>query len=188
MKGEVMSAGAIMPTEDFYTSSSAIKEKEAERDKGKTDVSSDAFMQLLVTQMTHQDPLEPMKNEQMMAQLAQLQTLEEQRDMTKQVTSMTEELTAMRAERNSSSDSLLSALNSNSQLMFVSLEAARLGGQISTASGLLGKDVTGITRDAAGTETEFSGVANSVTVEDGLAYLNFPTGERMAVVDISKVE
>lgn len=37
----------------------------------------DAFMDLLVTQMKNQDPLEPTKNEAMLAQLAQFQSLEE---------------------------------------------------------------------------------------------------------------
>ena len=37
----------------------------------------DAFMDLLVTQMKNQDPLEPTKNEEMLAQLAQFQSLDE---------------------------------------------------------------------------------------------------------------
>ncbi|MBL8802729.1 MAG: hypothetical protein JNN27_12075 [Planctomycetes bacterium] len=37
----------------------------------------DAFMKLLVQQMKNQDPLEPAKNEEMLAQLAQFQNLEE---------------------------------------------------------------------------------------------------------------
>jgi len=35
------------------------------------------FLQLLVTQMKHQDPLNPMGNEQMLAQLAQFSSLEQ---------------------------------------------------------------------------------------------------------------
>ncbi|MCC7010954.1 MAG: flagellar hook capping protein [Planctomycetes bacterium] len=41
----------------------------------------DAFMDLLVTQMKNQDPLEPTKNEDMLAQLAQFQSLEEMNDL-----------------------------------------------------------------------------------------------------------
>jgi flagellar basal-body rod modification protein FlgD len=37
----------------------------------------DAFMSLLVMQMKNQDPMEPTKNDQMLAQLAQFQSLEE---------------------------------------------------------------------------------------------------------------
>lgn len=184
-----MSAGAVsLPQEDFYTSTSAARAAKAEASKGKSEVSSDAFMQLLVTQMTNQDPLEPMSNEQMMAQLAQLQTLEEQRDMTSLVKEMTGEMKAMRETNQTSLTDLLNAINTNDQAVFVSLEAARLEGQISTASSLIGKSVTGTITDAAGTESEFSGTAASVSISGGIAYLNFPGGEHMAVVDVKKVE
>ena len=41
----------------------------------------DAFMNLLVMQMKNQDPMEPTKNDQMLAQLAQFQSLEEMNDL-----------------------------------------------------------------------------------------------------------
>ena len=43
-----------------------------------------AFLHLLVTQLRHQDPLEPLRNEDFLAQLAQFQTLEQQIAMTRQ--------------------------------------------------------------------------------------------------------
>ena len=41
------------------------------------DISPDAFMKLFVTQMQHQDPTQPMDTNQMMAQLAQLSTVQQ---------------------------------------------------------------------------------------------------------------
>lgn len=41
----------------------------------------DAFLQLLVTQLTHQDPLAPMEDREYIAQLAQLSTLEQMTTM-----------------------------------------------------------------------------------------------------------
>jgi len=41
------------------------------------DISPDAFMRLFVTQMQHQDPTQPMDTNQMMAQLAQLSTVQQ---------------------------------------------------------------------------------------------------------------
>jgi flagellar basal-body rod modification protein FlgD len=41
----------------------------------------DTFMKLLVTQMRNQDPLQPAKNEQMLAQLAQFSSLEQMQDL-----------------------------------------------------------------------------------------------------------
>ena len=43
----------------------------------KNRVTGDEFLQLLVTQLRHQDPLEPLSSEQLMTQLAQFQSLEE---------------------------------------------------------------------------------------------------------------
>lgn len=45
--------------------------------KPNNDMGKDAFMQLLVTQLQHQDPLNPMDNQEMMAQMAQFTALEQ---------------------------------------------------------------------------------------------------------------
>jgi flagellar basal-body rod modification protein FlgD len=39
------------------------------------------FMQILLVQLTHQDPLEPMNNAEMMSQFSQLNSLQELRDI-----------------------------------------------------------------------------------------------------------
>lgn len=57
-----------------------IKENIINKDtsqQSKSQVSKDQFMQLLVTQMKYQDPLKPMDNEAMLAQLAQFSSLEQ---------------------------------------------------------------------------------------------------------------
>lgn len=48
---------------------------------GATAVDKDAFMKLLVLQLQNQDPLNPMENEQMLAQLAQFSSLEQMQEM-----------------------------------------------------------------------------------------------------------
>jgi len=45
---------------------------------GQDKLTTDHFLQLLVTQLQHQDPLNPMSNEDFLAQLAQFQGLQEQ--------------------------------------------------------------------------------------------------------------
>lgn len=47
----------------------------------------DAFLQLLVTQLSYQDPTEPMSNQDFSAQLAQYSTLEEMQKMNTNLTS-----------------------------------------------------------------------------------------------------
>lgn len=61
--GSVTTGTGVTSSTDTYVRSSKI--------------SRDDFLKLLIAQMTHQDPLQPMDNEQFISQMAQLQTLEE---------------------------------------------------------------------------------------------------------------
>ncbi len=45
---------------------------------GQSELNTDQFLQLLVTQLQNQDPLEPLSNEDFLTQLAQFQSLQEQ--------------------------------------------------------------------------------------------------------------
>jgi flagellar basal-body rod modification protein FlgD len=47
------------------------------------------FLQLLTTQLQNQDPLEPIKNEEWLAQLAQFNSLEQMQNLNKTMTSLT---------------------------------------------------------------------------------------------------
>lgn len=76
----------------------------------------DAFMRLLVQQMRNQDPLEPAKNEEMLAQLAQFQNLEE-----------------------------MDELNNNIVGLAVLQQSNALLQQLTSASALIGKDVEYLT-------------------------------------------
>lgn len=49
----------------------------------------DAFMQLLVTQLSNQDPLEPVKNEEFVAQLANFSSLEQLETLNENILGMT---------------------------------------------------------------------------------------------------
>lgn len=51
------------------------------KNQGTKELGKDAFMQLLITQMTNQNPLEPMENTEFISQLAQFSTLELQQNM-----------------------------------------------------------------------------------------------------------
>ncbi len=48
----------------------------AQATKKNDDIGKDAFLQLLVTQLQHQDPLDPQDNSEFLAQLAQFTSLE----------------------------------------------------------------------------------------------------------------
>ena len=49
--------------------------------RGKQQVDKDAFMQLLVAKLEHQDPLNPTANEDFLSQLATFTSLEEMEEM-----------------------------------------------------------------------------------------------------------
>jgi flagellar basal-body rod modification protein FlgD len=48
---------------------------------GSNKMDSDQFMQILMAQLTHQNPLEPMDNAEMMSQFSQLNSLQELREI-----------------------------------------------------------------------------------------------------------
>lgn len=52
------------------------------------ELGKDDFLQLLVTQLKNQDPLDPMKNEQFVAQLAQFNSLEQMLNLNKSFEAM----------------------------------------------------------------------------------------------------
>lgn len=106
---------AISGTEDYYVSSSKEKDEAdaAEAAKNKSQVTHDQFLQLLTTQLTHQDPLSPMQDTEMMGQMAQLQALDEQ-------VSMTKEIVAMRLE---------SQIRAGAEMIGMSVRAETAGGE-----------------------------------------------------------
>ena len=57
---------------------------------GLANVGKDEFLQLLVAQLQHQDPLNPVKNEQFVAQLATFSSLEQLISINEAVTKMAE--------------------------------------------------------------------------------------------------
>ena len=65
------------------TTSTASLNKATENTLGKQD-----FLTLLTTQLRNQDPLSPMSNEEFIAQMAQISTLESSLDMGKQLTTL----------------------------------------------------------------------------------------------------
>ena len=59
-----------------------------ERDPAKNSLGKDDFLKLLTVQMSHQDPLSPMDNRDMIAQLAQFSSVEQMTEVNKNLESM----------------------------------------------------------------------------------------------------
>ncbi|WP_256761369.1 flagellar hook capping FlgD N-terminal domain-containing protein [Cohnella sp. WQ 127256] len=53
-----------------------------------TELGKDQFLQILVTQLRNQDPMQPMQDKEFIAQMAQFSSLEQMMSMSKEVTSL----------------------------------------------------------------------------------------------------
>lgn len=69
-------------------STSTVQQRALEEKNSSYGTSSTDFLQLLIAQLTNQDPLNPMEDMDFTSQLAQLQSLEEQMAMTKSINAM----------------------------------------------------------------------------------------------------
>lgn len=90
MDTEISLASAGVLTTKEYEESQLVKAK------GEDDLDRNAFLSLLTTQLQNQNPLDPMKNEQFVAQLAQFSQLEASTNMSSSLEEMAE---SMRSDR-----------------------------------------------------------------------------------------
>lgn len=56
--------------------------------KASNDLGKDAFLKILITQLSNQDPLDPLKDKDFIAQMAQFSTLEQMTNMNKSIEEM----------------------------------------------------------------------------------------------------
>ena len=71
-------------TDDFYYSNYQKPVKQT----GNSELGKDAFLQLLITQLQHQDPTNPMDDREFISQMAQFSSLEQMQNMTKAMESL----------------------------------------------------------------------------------------------------
>ncbi len=71
-------------TDDLYYSNYRKPTKQT----GNSELGKDAFLQLLITQLQHQDPTNPMNDREFISQMAQFSSLEQMQNMTKAVESL----------------------------------------------------------------------------------------------------
>ncbi len=131
---------AVAKTEETQqtTDSSPIDEV---TDIPQDELSRDMFLELLMEQIRNQDPLEPVSNEDMLAQLAQFSSLEQMENLNTSFEAMQDQMTF---------------LNGNiDQLNFMS------------AQGMIGRYVEGV--NSAGDPV--SGAVDSVTLEESIVVL-----------------
>ena len=105
------------------------------------------YMKLLVTQLQNQNPLEPMNNQQMAAQLAQFSQLEQLENMNNNTNEMSSNIAAM---------------NSTMEKLNASFQGSLMMAEYDYAKSLLGKEVFFYNSDY---EQELSGKVEKVLID-----------------------
>lgn len=88
----------------------------------KQELGKDDFLQLLIAQLTHQDPTSPMEDTQFIGQMAQFSSLEQMTNMNKTFTALSDMLTGS------------SAVNAVGKKVDLELGSSNLSGYISAAT------------------------------------------------------
>ena len=134
--------------------SSATSTSTSTSTSSSTALNKDAFLQLLVTQMQYQDPLDPQDNSEYLSQLAQFSSLE-------QMTNVASALTGVSTLVNNIDTSLLVGQLSNMIGQNVQWTTT------STVTDSSGKAVTDSNGKTQTTTTKYEGTVTGVSISDG---------------------
>lgn len=83
----------------------------------------DAFLQMLVAQLKNQDPMSPMDNQDFLAQMAQFSTVEELQNMSKQMSTTTENTQDFQAAVVTIMANMRDEMKTNNALLLKKIEA-----------------------------------------------------------------
>jgi flagellar basal-body rod modification protein FlgD len=133
------------------------------------------FLKLLVAQLQHQDPLNPMQGDQMAAQLAQFSSLEQLQQINSTLT-----------DQQSSTGSLLGAIQSGAAINTIGHSVVAVGNQVQIGGA---NGASSVTADIAGSGTGTLHIYNSAGVEVGTRSLGSVTAgskQTFAIGDAAK--
>lgn len=126
----------------------------------KSQLKVEDFINMMVTQLQNQDPMEPAKNEQLLAQMSQIGQLQSQQELT-----------------------------ANQKLLTDSIQTMVLQNNIGAASNLIGKEVQGSgPNDSDGRPTLVSGTVEGVSINNGKVLLKLSTNATLALDKVTSVE
>jgi len=130
-------------------------------DKSSQALNTEDFLKILVTELTNQDPFEPMKNQDLLAQIASIQQLESSQIMTDTLTNVGDRF-----------DGVVDKLG-----QFLDRE------QLGSASQMVGQFVTGITSSGE----LAAGKVAAVNVNQGEIMLELDTGELIGLNQMTRL-
>ena len=196
--------------EDYTKKSTEAANSSGTAESGSSDnVSHEDFLQLLVTQMQNQDPLNPMQDTDMMAQFAQLQALDNQKAMTdamldmrkeyavqgassmlgKQVTSKNldgVEVTGIVVNTFTKGSDVQLTLDSGEIITYDDISKVSDMAEspdINAASAMVQKYVVGVDENAKA----FEGIVKNITTKNGQIYLNTYEGNSIPMIGVAQV-
>lgn len=126
---------------------------------GFASLSSDQFIKVLITELTHQDPFQPQDSGKILEQLSSLRNIESQM-------ALQEKLGALVNQSASGQQSLLE-----------SLQTLILHNQLTAAGAMIGKLVQGVVLGTNGQPETVSGLVTSVRAQDGQVLLELDSGK-----------
>ena len=196
--------------EDYYHKSTDAASGSGTAETGsKDDVSHEDFLQLLVTQMQNQDPLNPMQDTDMMAQFAQLQTLDNQKVMTDAMVDMRKEyavqgassmlgmeITSKNLDGKEVTGIVVNTFTKGSDVR-LTLDSGEIVTynditnvskmdqlpDINAASSMVHKYVVGVDGNAKA----FEGIVKNITTKNGQIYLNTYEGNSIPMIGVAQV-
>ena len=154
-----MATGAIGSTTD---SSAAIS-------NGFASLSSDQFIKVLVTELTHQDPFQPQDSGKILEQLSSLRNIESQMSLQEKL------------------GKLVDQSANGQQSLLESMQSLILQNQITAAGAMIGKLVQGVAMGTGGQPESVSGLVTSVRVQDGTVVLDLDTGKALPMDQVTLV-
>ena len=150
--------GVTQKLSDYETAQNQAKAKDKKNDA----LGKDAFLQLLVTQMKYQDPLDPQDNSEYLSQLAQFSALEQMTNVSKGLADVSKIVD-----------------NINSSVLI---------GQLSS---MIGQPVQWIAeekgKDGTVTKQSYEGKIIGVSITDGQPSVIADVGGKTHQVDVSKI-
>ncbi len=178
--------------------------------QGLSAVGSDDFLKLLIKQLQYQDPFKPMDNEQMLSQMAQIRNMEMSVTLTDSMRSLTEQqrfggaaaligkyvtgtVTAQDGTtttlkglvggvRFTSKGDPILELASGDSLPLKNLTDVVDQQYVGGLTAMIGKYVTGVTKNAEGKDVAVKGTVQGVHfADDGQPVLDLDTGESLAL-------
>lgn len=168
-----ITVGGVTYTKSDYEAMQAAKATPKANDS----LDKDAFLQLLVTQMQYQDPLDPQDNAQYVAQLAQFSSLEQMTNVYKSVSDVAE---------------LVSNIDTS---VLVGQLSGMIGKEVQWSTEAIqtdaqGKAIIDATGNAVTTKQNYTGTVTGVSITDGSPTIIAEAGgqvHQVAIGDVTRV-